>query len=206
MPIPIVGWAVIAIGTAVAGYVAKNFFEDDEPENTKFEYGSTILIGTQSSGKTNLANWLAYNELKEDSLPTNFGIDIKEFLDYSGLHQDAQLWEDEIKNKKNVFYLFDLEKFLNQINYADKKYNEIVINQISFLTEHLREKIIDKKIIIIGTHSDKIEKEKTQEIIAELKKQINLGKAKILCGSLINKEKATLLEKDIKDMLKEGIK
>ena len=70
MPIPIVGWAVIALGTAVAGYVAKNFFEDDEPENKKFEYGSTILIGTQSSGKTILANWLAYNELKEKPLKT----------------------------------------------------------------------------------------------------------------------------------------
>lgn len=206
MPIPIVGWAVIALGTAVAGYVAKNFFEDDEPENKKFEYGSTILIGTQSSGKTNLANWLAYNKLKKDSPPTNFGIEIKEFFDYSGVYRDAQNWEDEIKSKKNVFYLFDLEKFLNQINYSDKKYNEIVINQISFLTEHLREKVIDKKIIIIGTHLDKIENKKTQEIISELKNEINLGKAKILFGSLKNEEKANLLEKDIKNILEEGIK
>ena len=123
-----------------------------------------------------------------------------------GYHQDAQFWEDEIKKKKNVFYLFDLEKFLNQINYADKKYNEIVINQISFLTEYLREKVIDKKIIIIGTHLDKIENKKTQEIITELKNEINLGKAKILFGSLISEEKATLLEKDIINILKEGIK
>ena len=89
---------------------------------------------------------------------------------------------------------------------AFKKYNEIVINQISFLTEYLREKVIDKKIIIIGTHLDKIENKKTQEIITELKNEINLGKAKILFGSLISEEKATLLEKDIINILKEGIK
>ena len=78
-----------------------------------------FLMGTQSSGKTNLANWLAYNKLKKISPPTNFGIEIKEFFDYSGVYRDAQNWEDEIKSKK-CFYLFDLEKFLNQINYSDK--------------------------------------------------------------------------------------
>ncbi len=210
MPFPIIGLAVGALvaAAAAAGYKMWSDNEDssNSNENKKCEYDPTILIGTQSSGKTNLANWLAYNELKKDSPPTNFGIDIKEFFDYSGLHRDAQLWEDEIKSKKNVFYLFDLEKFLNQINYADKKYNEIVINQISFLTEYLREKVIDKKIIIIGTHLDKIENKKTQEIITELKNEINLGKARILFGSLISEEKATLLEKDIINILKEGIK
>ena len=210
MPFPIIGWAVGAAAVAVAGAVYKMWNNDEDSsnsnENKKCEYDPTILIGTQSSGKTILANWLAYNELKEDSLPTNFGIDIKEFLDYSGLHQDAQFWEDEIKKKKNVFYLFDVEKFLNKINYADNKYNKIVINQISFLTEYLKEKVTDKKIIIIGTHLDKIENKKTQEIITELKNEINLGKAKILFGSLISEEKATLLEKDIINILKEGIK
>ncbi|MCT7535988.1 hypothetical protein N5T95_10725 [Aliarcobacter cryaerophilus] len=53
---------------------------------------------------------------------------------------------------------------------------------------------------------DKIENKKTQEIITELKNEINLGKAKILFGSLISEEKATLLEKDIINILKEGIK
>ena len=168
MPIPLIGWAAIAAGTAIVGYVTTKYFSDEE-ENTEFKYGSTILIGTQSSGKTNLVNWLASNKLEKDSVPTNFEINIKEFIDYSGLHQDAQFWENEIKNKKNVFYLFDVEKFLNKISYADNKYNQIVINQISFLTEYLKEKITDKKIIIIGTHLDKIEDKITQEIVSELK-------------------------------------
>ena len=199
MPIPLIGWAAIAAGTAIVGYVTTKFFSDEE-ENTEFKYGSTILIGTQSSGKTNLVNWLASNELNKDSVPTNFEIHIKEFLDYSGLHQDAQFWEEQIQNKKNIFYLFDVEKFLNKINYADNKYNKIVINQISFLTEYLKEKVTDKKIIIIGTHLDKIEDKRTQEIVSELKSEINLGKAKILFGSLIDEYSATKLEKEIKSL------
>jgi hypothetical protein len=59
MPIPIIGWAVGALvaAAAAAGYKMWSDNEDssNSNENKKCEYDPTILIGTQSSGKTILA-------------------------------------------------------------------------------------------------------------------------------------------------------
>ncbi|MBY0540995.1 MAG: hypothetical protein K2P52_06225 [Campylobacterales bacterium] len=209
MPIPIIGAAIV--GVAIVGGIYKYFSEDEEDnasdnKNKKFEYGSTIIIGPQRSGKTHLANWLVDNKLLDEYIPTDYTMKIKDFLDYSGHYEDANYWENDIKDKTNIFYLFDLKKFINQVNYenGNKKYNDVVINQISFFTEHLKEKVKDKKIIIIGTHFDKIDNAKAQEIISKLKNNnIDLGKARIIYGSLDNKENAYKLEQKIINVLKE---
>lgn len=210
MPISILGWAVGALVVAVAGAGYKWWNNDEDnsssSENKKFEYGSTIIIGPQRSGKTHLANWLVDNKLLDEYIPTDYTMKIKDFLDYSGHYEDANYWENDIKDKINIFYLFDLKKFINQVNYenGNKKYNDVVINQISFFTEHLKEKVKDKRIIIIGTHFDKIDNAKAQEIVSELKNNnIDLGKARIIYGSLDNKENAYKLEQKIINVLKE---
>lgn len=203
MPIPIVGWAVIALGTAVAGYLAKNFFEDDEPENKKFEYGSTILIGTQSSGKTKLANWINNNQLSDEYKPTMNNITIGNFLDLPGYEHKKHEWENLIKEKENIFYLFDMERFFNKQKYVESTYDDIVIKHISFFTEYLIKKgsMENKKLIVIGTHLDKINEENAQFIINTLHKEEILNSAKIVYGSLLNRENIQKLEKNIIDIL-----
>lgn len=171
------------------------------------KYGKTIVLGTYASGKTNLIHWLINNELPKEYLPTNFEKQIKEFIDSTGAEYNVKNWEESIKDKKNIFYLFNMEKFFKEDIYSEDnnhiKYNEIVIYQISLLTEHFREKTKNKKILIIGTHFDKLSSmQEAQTIITTIDKEVNLNNAKIIYGSLINGYKANNIENEIKEFLK----
>lgn len=207
MPIPLLGWAGIATATAIFSY----FFMNDEKPTTEEKqdyYEPTIILGPQASGKTHLANWLARQELLNEYKATNNSIKIGEFLDTRGGEIQVKTWEDLIKDQKNIFYLFDMESFLVKKEYAKSKYNEIVIRHISFFTEYLEKKgsMSAKKLIIIGTHLDKIDNSKAQDIIGTLQKEIDLVDTKIIYGSLLDKEKAQKLEEEIKMILQEGTK
>ena len=209
MPIPIIGWAVGAAAVAVAGAVYKMWNNDEDSsnsnENTKYEYDSTIIIGPQQSGKTHLANWLAHHKLLVEYIPTDYKMNINNFMDYSGHYEDAHYWENDIRDNKNIFYLFDLKKYIEKYSISNEEYNNVVVNQVSFLTEYLTKKdsFKSKKIIIIGTHLDKIDNNKAQQIVSELKSKISLGNAKILYGSLDNEANASKVEEKIINALKE---
>jgi flavodoxin len=173
--------------------------------DNKYEYDSTIIIGPQSSGKTHLANWLNENKLLDEYTPTTNKVKVGEFLDIRGGEIQAKDWENLIKNQKNIFYLFDMKKYLTKEEYAKSKYNEIVINHISFFTEYLERKgsMLKKKLIIIGTHLDKIKDSEMQDIIDTLQGDIDLNDSKIICGSLLDEERAKKLENEIIKILKE---
>jgi len=209
MAIPIIGWAVGALvaAAAAAGYKMWSDNEDssNSNENKKCEYDPTIIIGLQRSGKTHLANWLAQHKLLVEYIPTDYKMNINNFMDYSGHYGDAHYWENDIRDNKNIFYLFDLKKYIEKYSILNEEYNNVVVNQVSFLTEYLTKKdsFKSKKILIIGTHLDKIDNNKAQQIVSELKSKISLGNAKILYGSLDNEANASKLEEKIINALKE---
>lgn len=209
MPIPMI-WAAGAAVLAVAG-AAYAYFKDDKDEsndskNKRFKYGSTILIGPQGAGKTHLANWLNDNKLLNDYNPTTNKIKVGEFLDIRGGEIQARDWENLIINQKNIFYLFDMEKFLAKKEYAKSKYDEIVFKHITFFTEYLEKKgsMLNKKLIIIGTHLDKINNSKIQNIIDTLQEEINSRDTEIIYGSLLNEKEAKKLEEEIIKILEKG--
>ena len=209
MAIPIIGWAVGALvaAAAAAGYKMWSDNEDssNSNENKKCEYDPTIIIGLQGSGKTHLANWLAHHKLLVEYIPTDYKMNINNFMDYSGHYEDAHYWENDIRDNKNIFYLFDLKKYIEKYSISNEEYNNVVVNQVSFLTEYLTKKDSFKsnKILIIGTHLDKIDNNKAQQIVSELKSKISLGNAKILYGSLDNEANASKVEEKIINALKE---
>ena len=171
MPFPIIGWAVGALvaAAAAAGYKMWSDNEDssNSNENTKYEYDSTIIIGPQKSGKTHLANWLNFGKLLDEYIQTTNEKQIGSFLDIRGGEIQVNDWENKIKDKKNIFYLFDMKKFIDKKEYAKSTYDDIVIKHISIFIENFEPKGImeNKNFIVIGTHFDKIDDSKAQNII-----------------------------------------
>ena len=207
MPIPIIGWAVGAAAVAVAGAVYKMWNNDEDSsnsnENKKYEYDSTIIIGPPQSGKTHLANWLADHILLDKYIPSNNPIKIGEFTDTRGSEITVYDWEKLVKDKKNIFYLFDMKKFIDKEEYYKSTYDDIVIKHISIFIENFEPKGImeNKKFIVIGTHFDKIDDSKAQNIIDIIHEE--LGSLKIIYGSLVDILSAGKLEKEIKDIIKD---
>ena len=206
MPFPIIGWAVGAAAVAVAGVVYKMWNNDEDSsnsnENTKYEYDSTIIIGPQQSGKTHLANWLNFGKLLDEYIQTTNEKQIGSFLDIRGGEIQVNDWENKIKDKKNIFYLFDMKKFIDKKEYAKSTYDDIVIKHISIFIENFEPKGImeNKKFIVIGTHFDKIDDSKAQNIIDFIHEE--LGSLKIIYGSLVDIPSASKLKKEIDDILK----
>ncbi|MCG3674459.1 hypothetical protein [Aliarcobacter butzleri] len=161
-------------------------------------YGDSIVLGSRASGKTQFVNWICNRVILKDYLPTNNFYEIKNFTDSSGQEEDVKLWEEKIKKKNTIFYLFDVEKFLKNKKYTSSlkySYKDIVINQISLLNEHFNSLVKDKKVIIVGTFEDKItSKMDVQKVISKIKEEVALGDTKIIIGSLIDQEKAQKLE------------
>ena len=207
MPFPIIGWAVGAAAVAVAGVVYKMWNNDEDSsnsnENKKYEYDSTIIIGPPQSGKTHLANWLADHILLDKYIPSNNPIKIGEFTDTRGSEITVYDWEKLVKDKKNIFYLFDMKKFIDKEEYYKSTYDDIVIKHISIFIENFEPKGImeNKKFIVIGTHFDKIDDSKAQNIIDIIHEE--LGSLKIIYGSLVDILSAGKLEKEIKDIIKD---
>ena len=96
-----------------------------------------------------------------------------------------------------------MEKFINKNEYAKTTYNDIVINHISIFTENFKPKGIleDKKFIVIGTHFDKIDKSKVENIIDIIHNE--LGTLEIIYGSLTSNDEACKLEKEIQNIIKD---
>ncbi|MEV9527962.1 hypothetical protein AB0W31_04255 [Aliarcobacter butzleri] len=161
-------------------------------------YGDSIVLGSRASGKTQFVNWICNRVILKDYLPTNNFYETKNFTDSSGQEEDVKLWEEKIKKKNTIFYLFDVEKFLKNKKYTSSlkySYKDIVINQISLLNEHFNSLVKDKKVIIVGTFEDKItSKMDVQKVISKIKEEVALGDTKIIIGSLIDQEKAQKLE------------
>jgi len=196
MPLP---WIIAGGIVTVGGIIVNKFYKPDKQTDNSSIENSTILFGPQAAGKTNLANWLDKKKLSPEYSPTINKTEIGDFLDTRGGEIGVKDWETLIKDKKNIYYLFDMEKFFNKKEYAKSIYDDIVIKHISFFTEHLKEKdsMVDKNFIIIGTHLDMIDNDQVQNIINTLEQEISLDDTKITYGSLLNKEKAKELEKQI---------
>ncbi|MFW2555726.1 hypothetical protein [Aliarcobacter butzleri] len=208
MPLPVIGWVIAGVVSAVAAaYGAYKYNSDEEfnseEESKKYEFESTILIGAQKVGKTHLANWLNFGKLLNEYIPTTNEKQIGSFLDIRGGEIQVNDWENKIKDKKNIFYLLDMEKFINEEEYASSSYDNIVINHISIFTENFTPKGLmdNKNLIIIGTHLDKIDEDRAQKIIDRLHNE--LDNLKIIYGSLKTEEDAFKLQKDLEDILKE---
>lgn len=207
MPFPIIGWALGALVVAAAGAGYKWWSDNEDSsnsnENKKYEYDPTIIIGPPQSGKTHLANWLADHILLDEYRPSNNPIKIGEFTDTRGSELTVYDWEKLVKDKKNIFYLFDMKKFIDKEEYYKSTYDDIVIKHISIFIENFEPKGImkNKKFIVIGTYFDKIDDIKAQNIIDIIHEE--LGSLKIIYGSLVNISSASKLEKEIEDIIKD---
>jgi ABC-type branched-subunit amino acid transport system ATPase component len=193
------------IGASVVTYGAYVYFNKDKSKIKE----PTILIGPQGAGKTHLVNWLSKHNILDEYNPTMCDISNGNFLDIPGYEKKTESWENLIKDFKNIFYLFDMEKFLTNTPYTNASgYKQMVINHITFFTEHLDPKketgsiMQGKQLFIIGTHLDKISNERTIEIIETFQNEkIQLGDTKIVYGSLLNEEQAKKLEEDIEKLI-----
>ena len=139
----IIGWVVGAAAVAVAGVVYKMWNNDEDSsnsnENTKYEYDSTIIIGPPQSGKTHLANWLADHILLDEYRPSNNPIKIGEFTDTRGSELTVYDWEKLVKDKKNIFYLFDIHQFEVHLFYELCRQKQDRIPFLNLMSERMQE-------------------------------------------------------------------
>lgn len=196
MPIPLLIGAPVAFLASGAFWFLYSLFKDE-----------SFYIGPPGSGKTSLVNFLHKGELLEEYNPTNNANQIGCMYDLGGDETFVNNhWEKLIKNKKYAYlvYVFSVDDYLkNEITDLD---NNRTYQKLVYLHLYTLKSInnLNKKIIVIGTHIDKLanKKEDLQKISKDLNNNINIDVTKLVFGSLANKDGAVTLKEDIEKALK----
>lgn len=175
MPIPLVIWGGVALGTAIAGWLAKdklkNLFSKDE--------NKLGIIGMQASGKTRFLSFLRDVEYVEKNTskekyesftyttPSGKKILISEGTDIGGGNMYREMYENIISESDVIFYFFDIHKYLNDTQYmreCNSRFHSVAellcqSEEIELkLTKDFEKVLKDKKkkIVFFATHKDQV--------------------------------------------------
>lgn len=190
--LPLLPW-IIALLVAILGigYTVYRILKEE-----------SFYIGPIASGKSTLVGFLKDGKIVKEYQPTNAPIKYDSMLDLGGdesvfyNHLEKLVKGDEYKY---AVYIFSTEDYLkNDIaalerNMRYQKLVEIHLRNLRTLNKS------NKKVIIVGTHTDKIsnEKENIQKIRKDLTNSIDTNLSRIVFGSLKDKDNAKLLLKEI---------
>jgi GTPase SAR1 family protein len=165
-------------------YIAKKaydyFTEDDTESSYDFPsrptwYKNTIVIGPKGSGKTTLAYLLADQEIDETQptvKKTTVGTCIS---DYPGDEHCVDTdWADAIKKTACCIYVFNLKSYDDGITYENHNYQKLVLWHIDLIYDWIKntKPYYQPQFIVIGTHSDALEKEAPNRILNSIKLEL----------------------------------
>ncbi|BAK70529.1 hypothetical protein [Aliarcobacter butzleri] len=170
--------------------------------NHLFNSGKGFCIGPPASGKTTLVNFIHNKKLIESHIPTNQATEVGKMLELGGDETFVKNHWERLMNDdkyKYVVYVFSTADYIkNYIIDADnqKTYQKIVYLHLYFLKNINKAK---KKIIIVGTHVDKLsnEKEIIQKISKDLNNVIDVTLTKIFFGSFKDIDDAKIIASDV---------
>lgn len=182
MPLPYI------IGAAVA-YGAKKLYDhiaEDEVSSCDYPqraswYKNTIVIGPKGSGKTTLAGLLVGEKI-DDIQPTTEKTTVgSNISDYPGDEHCVDTdWADALKKTDCCLYVFDLKSYDDNVIYENHNYKKLVLWHIDLIDDWIKQKDdSNTQFIIIGTHSDTLEKEAPNRILNNIKSELNKRNKKI---------------------------
>lgn len=126
-----------------------------------------IVLGMQGAGKTTFLNSLRgeyYQEVSptaEEKYPkfsTKIGsrdVWISDGIDYGGGDAYVTQYEDMLKNKEIVFFVFDLSKYLTDIEYKRRTNSRL---QLLYSIAKRRSIDVNNNVVVIGSHYDEVKK------------------------------------------------
>lgn len=189
--LPLLPWIIALLIAIGIGYTVYLILKEE-----------SFYIGPIASGKSTLVGFIRDGKIVKEYQPTNAPIKYDKMLDLGG---DESVFENHLEklvkgDKYNyAFYIFSTEDYLkNNIAALEKniRYQKLVELHLKNLRTLNK---LNKKVIIVGTHIDKIsnEKENIQKIRKDLTNSIDTNLSRIVFGSLKNKDNAKLLLKEI---------
>lgn len=122
-----------------------------------FSKKSYCLVGPKASGKTTLFYFLIKGKFEKKHDSTQESENIADCFDMPGQESSVlSEWQKGIEAKEWCLYVFDTSKYYKKSRYSTHKnenetYDEIVKLHLNLINGYKK-----NKIIIIGTHTDKI--------------------------------------------------
>ncbi|HZF71241.1 GTPase domain-containing protein [Sulfuricurvum sp.] len=188
MPLPYIIGAAVAYG---AKKVYDHITKDDVPSsnyspNVPSWNKKTIVIGPKGSGKTTLANLMADQKIN-DIQPTTERTTVGSYIsDYPGYEHCVDTdWADAIQKTRCCLYVFDLKSYDDNIIYENHNYQKLVLWHIDLIHDWIKQKddsngtfgsdfssFLRSQFIVIGTHSDTLEKEAPNRILNNIKSEL----------------------------------
>lgn len=132
--------------------------------------GKKIAIaGGRGNGKTTLFDYLSNQSVSGQRTPTqsknqvaqktikinDVSVDLSRCYDVGGSEASYQQWVEEIKKADFLFYLFNIKKIID----VDFDYQNQMRKELSYISKVVRDKKAENqefKIILVGTHADKV--------------------------------------------------
>jgi GTPase SAR1 family protein len=169
---------------------------------------NTIIIGPKGSGKTTLANLLT--DQKINIQPTTEKTTVGSYIsDYPGDEHCVDTdWADAVKKTRCCLYVFDLKSYDDNIPYENRHYQKLVLWHIDLIYDWINHKdtsngafgndfssFLQPQFIVIGTHSDALEKEAPNRILNNIKSELKKRNKEILMRpyNLLKIESETLI-------------
>lgn len=164
-----------------------------------FKNKKYCLIGPKYSGKTTLAYLMEDGKLKNDTESTEEKTNISnKCIDLPGTKAYISLeWEAAVKAQEYTLYIFDLKNFDDNIMYEGNNYEKTILFQLDMALDWTE----NSKLIIIGTHLDKVGIELGHSISNKIKSKLqNRGRdsVKIVTGALNDEQGGMKLIEAIK--------
>lgn len=178
------------LGGAAVGAVLAAIF--DSTPTTKVIGKSLGILGMQEAGKTqvlrNLQNkpYSKYEATSTDdysSFKINIGgreITIQQGRDIGGDERYIKdYYEDFIKHKDIILFVFDVAKYLKDFHYAqnvrvrlDFVYNKLKMKLPDGTSEAVGESVLKRKHLTIGSHADNLSDEEKKSALSKLQESV----------------------------------
>ncbi|SNR58933.1 GTPase domain-containing protein [Lutibacter flavus] len=222
MPIPIFVYIAAALVGGAGGVVTVYQYRK---EIKKYFTGKDIVIlGESRVGKTTLHKYLRYGELVKEHIGTNRAENVKknvyklkglklkiaEGKDVPGQKDFQYEWKPLFVNGDICFYLFNSVEVSQNNNDTIKAIN----SSLYHIGNWKKEAEKDMRVILIGTHMDKINnigdynKSNIQELHKDLRKKLDIGlidgdikASEFFLGNLFDKEERKVLMSEILNYL-----
>jgi len=171
MPLPLLIWVAIAAASAIGGAAAGAALVSDDEDLDDEEDIDIVILGPNTTGKTTLANFIAYgsgpeeNEEGEasiypDILPAFRSLELKalemkigQVMDVPGSKGRYESWEQCIRKGGIVLYLLRIDNLMKD----EKGYTPRIREDVGQIGKWLKNNKKDYPVFIIGTHCDKID-------------------------------------------------
>ncbi len=147
---PILAWVGIAVGSAIAGFIVTSIFSKKINKlgilGMKLSGKTTMLYKLQGIEKIPQSTNVEKYERFEFKIKDDKKIIIEKGKDIGGTKNFMQEYRDIISNNEIIFFFFDVNKYLIELDYR---------RDCNSRLDFIYPSISGKKVVIVATHADK---------------------------------------------------